>query len=421
LTVETSTVARWEAGISEPLPHKRPKLGRLLGLTAAQLESLLAEGDAPTAQPDRQEAISGDASLVYASSLRETLSKLNSLVCHDDNGGNVMGESRFAESASVEAILSWMVSAAEFDLGEIGASVSEHDVEEVETTTMTLDHLDRRFGGEYSRELAVKYLRSRVLPMLHGPCVAATRRDLFQATSVLCEFIGYIAYDGQRHGMAQRYFVQALRLAREAGSAAYGAFVLNTMSHQELYLDRPEQALLLARAAQRDETVAPVAAEAAMLEATAYSVLGNHSAGVDALSRAERFFERDTAIGERPYWSAHWDQAVFSSFAGAIWINLGDVEAAQPHLDVAWERSEGQVRRRVFAAGQLAKAALLEHDVERCAHYGMIAAEAASVAKSKRSQRVVRDMLKQLSKHRELQMVCELRDRVLELLPDEAS
>ena len=44
MNIETSTVARWEAGSSEPLPYKRPKLGRLLHLGRAELEALLREG-----------------------------------------------------------------------------------------------------------------------------------------------------------------------------------------------------------------------------------------------------------------------------------------------------------------------------------------------------------------------------------------
>ncbi len=46
LRVEPSTVGRWERGEAAPQPWFRPKLGRLLGLSMAELEALLAAGPA---------------------------------------------------------------------------------------------------------------------------------------------------------------------------------------------------------------------------------------------------------------------------------------------------------------------------------------------------------------------------------------
>jgi transcriptional regulator with XRE-family HTH domain len=48
--VDRRTIARWECGFSEPMPYLRPKLGRLLRLTAEALEALLVE-DLATAPP----------------------------------------------------------------------------------------------------------------------------------------------------------------------------------------------------------------------------------------------------------------------------------------------------------------------------------------------------------------------------------
>ncbi|GAA4537680.1 helix-turn-helix domain-containing protein [Amycolatopsis samaneae] len=44
LTVDPSTVNRWESGATEPQPHKRPKLAKLLRITPEQLEDLLRNG-----------------------------------------------------------------------------------------------------------------------------------------------------------------------------------------------------------------------------------------------------------------------------------------------------------------------------------------------------------------------------------------
>src|SRR5437763_14066517 len=41
LQVDPSTIRNWESGKTEPSPYKRPKLARLLGIAAAQLDALL--------------------------------------------------------------------------------------------------------------------------------------------------------------------------------------------------------------------------------------------------------------------------------------------------------------------------------------------------------------------------------------------
>jgi hypothetical protein len=115
----------------------------------------------------------------------------------------------------------------------------------------------------------------------------------------------------------------------------------------------------------------------------------------------------------------HWDESVFASFASSAWLDLGDRKAAEPYLQALWSGAGNQVRRQVFAAGQLARAALLEHDVEQSAHYGSMAAEAAAATGSKRSHRIVRDLLARLDGHQELQPVRELTDTVTALLPSE--
>ncbi|MFI5717803.1 hypothetical protein [Nocardia sp. NPDC051750] len=69
-------------------------------------------------------------------------------------------------------------------------------------------------------------------------------------TAELTKLAGWAAYDLAEHGLAQRYLIQALRMARAAGDAALGAEILAAMSHQATYVGRPGDAVDLARAAQ---------------------------------------------------------------------------------------------------------------------------------------------------------------------------
>jgi hypothetical protein len=277
-----------------------------------------------------------------------------------------------------------------------------------------LDKLDRQFAGKFGRNLAVTYLNKRAVPMLYRPCSDTVRRELFHSVSVLCEVIGYMAYDAQLHGIAQRYLIQSLRLAREAENVAYGSFVLATLSHQALYVGQPNHALTLAQGAEhnyRNGPISTVTTEAAMLQATAYSSIGDRSNCERSLSQAEALFDRQRG-DTLPYWASHWGDAVFASFVGECWIKLEQPRKAQPYLDLAWKESGGQVRRRVFAAGQLAKAAALEGDIERSIEYGTIALDAARIAGSKRSHRVVQEVIETLSRYSSVKTVQEFTGHV---------
>ena len=66
----------------------------------------------------------------------------------------------------------------------------------------------------------------------------------------LAQLVGWMAYDGEQHGLAQRYLIQALGLSRLAGDDGLGAEILAAMSQQAVYVARPGQAVDLARVAQ---------------------------------------------------------------------------------------------------------------------------------------------------------------------------
>ena len=66
----------------------------------------------------------------------------------------------------------------------------------------------------------VRYLEHEAEPMLRGRYGEATGRRLFAAAADLTRLAGWTSYDIGAHGLAQRYFVQALRLSQAAGDRA---------------------------------------------------------------------------------------------------------------------------------------------------------------------------------------------------------
>lgn len=151
--------------------------------------------------------------------------------------------------------------------------------------------LDHAYGGGHARQALVRYLEHEAEPMLRGSYGEALGRRLFASVADLTRLAGWTSYDIGAHGLAQRYFVQALRLAQAAGDRVYGGYVLVTMSRQAVYLGHGREAVQLARVAQQGVGTGAPAVVLALLhaaEARGHGVLGEARACTTALARAER-------------------------------------------------------------------------------------------------------------------------------------
>ena len=116
--------------------------------------------------------------------------------------------------------------------------------------THSLMDLDVHYGGGHVRQALLSFFRSEIVPLLRGRHPQPVRRELFSAAAETAEMLGFSAYDAGRHGAAQRYFAQGLRLAGEAADPVLGARLMSSLSHQANYLGQFGDALQLARAAQ---------------------------------------------------------------------------------------------------------------------------------------------------------------------------
>ena len=104
-------------------------------------------------------------------------------------------------------------------------------------------------------------------------------RELAGAAAELAQLAGWMAFDGEQHGLAQRYLTQALGLARLAADDALGAEILAAMSQQAVYVARPDQAIDLARVAQAS---ARTAGSAVLLAECHVAEAHGHAARNDA-------------------------------------------------------------------------------------------------------------------------------------------
>lgn len=395
-------ISAWESGERDASDPYRSLLCEAYGQSADQLG--LGGGT------DRARS---DIGLVYSASLNQAASALGDLSRFDEMKHTAVILGKYAPEALNAACLDWLFGNATMDLASEGKPVTAYDVDEVRAMTTTFDGLDRKFGGEHCRMMAVRYLRERVLPQVRAPKPEKVEREVFSATAVLCELVGWMAYDTSRHSLAQRYFTQALRFAEAAGDRAYASYVLTSMADQALYLGRPDQALRLAQVA-RDASLragAPVVlTEASVFEARAYAAQGDEAGCRAALSRAEESFGR-IAPQDGPDWAKHWGDVLFASHAGTCWIDLGRPKEARPLMQAVWDSGKDQARRRVYAASQLARVALLDGDIEEATVLGTTAVESAGGLTSHRSQQQLKQLRQRLVPHARHAAVKEFEQR----------
>lgn len=398
-------VSYWESGHRSP---SEPILSLLCEVYGATVYDL---GLSPN--PDQARS---DIGLVYSASLAEAVDTLSKLAVFDATRHTSVTNGTYSVDALNAACMDWLFSESRYE--NRASRVTSDDVAEVHATMQMFDGLDRTVGGDEQRLLAVHYIRDKLAPMLSRTSDDAIGRALFTEASALCEVVGWMAYDSERHGAAQRYFVQALRMAKEADQPAYGAYVLNTLSHQSLYLNRPDQALRFAQAARANAHVSAVpvvGTEATLLAAQAHARLGNASDCHNLITEAERMFDLVSATNT-PEWASHWTDAVFATFVGTCWINLGRPAEAYGPLKLAWDAAEGQPRRRVYSTGQLAKVAALNDDIEQAASLGLAAVDSSSRQASQRSLQVIREVDGQLKRYTKQPRVREFRERAHVLL-----
>ncbi|MFB6782221.1 regulator [Streptomyces sp. NPDC056352] len=300
-----------------------------------------------------------------------------------------------------------------------GQKVSRGDVAALRSVGELFRTLDNAYGGGHARQALVRYLEHEAEPMLRGTYGEATGRRLFSAAADLTRLAGWTSYDIAAHGLAQRYFVQALRLAQVAGDRAYGSYVLITMSRQAVYLGHGREAVQLARVAQQGiGSSAPPVVLALLhaVEARGHGVLGEARTCAASLARAERALETARPGDDVPYWARYFDEAQLADEFGHCHRDLQQYRAAAQHAERSLQlRAPGYARSRLFCRVVLASARLGLGELDQACLLGAEAAQQAAEMRSVRATEYVRDFERRLEPYRDAAAVRGYRDRVAAL------
>ncbi|MFE9863049.1 regulator [Streptomyces sp. NPDC005506] len=300
-----------------------------------------------------------------------------------------------------------------------GQKVSSGDIAALRSVGELFRTLDHTYGGGHARQALVRYLEHEAEPMLRGTYGEAIGRRLFSAAADLTRLAGWTSYDIAAHGLAQRYFVQALRLAQAAGDRVYGSYVLITMSRQAVYLGHGREAVQLARVAQQGVgSSAPPVVMALLhaVEARGHGVLGEARTCAASLARAEHALEAARPGDEVPHWGRYFDEAQLADEFGHCHRDLQQYRAAAQHAERSLQlRAPVYARSRLFCRVVLASARLGLGELDQACLLGAEAAQQAAEMRSVRATEYVTEFERRLEPYRDAAAVRGYRERVAAL------
>lgn len=246
-----------------------------------------------------------------------------------------------------------------------GRRVGRADIEELVEIGEQARHTDSRWGGASTGvSVVAACLRDVAAPMLKGTYTDQVGRELFGATAALGRLAGWAAFDSGEHALAQRHYVQALRMARASGDVNLGGYVLTCMGLQASLRGFHEDALDMVEAAlSTTRTVAPprVRAFFHLIEARVHARAHRPRAAGRALAASENLLNlAGERTGDDPVWIDFHTHARLAADAVEIHRDLG-----QPHLALEWNTRATMPTDRYARSYGLRLAVLASAHVQR--------------------------------------------------------
>ncbi|MEU5437820.1 transcriptional regulator [Streptomyces sp. NPDC020719] len=396
LRYDKTSVARWLRGQQ---PRGRAPgiiaeaLGRKLGRTVTIDEIGMANG----------KNLATGVGLQFSPTVLGAIEQVCELWRSDVGRRDFLTGSTVAASALVEPSRDWLITGADAQVARsAGQRVGVADVDAVRAMTEALVELDHRFGSGHVRPVVVHYLNSVVSGLLAGSYRETVGRQLFAAVARLTELAGYMAVDTGQPGLAQRYYIQALRLAQAAGDRGYGGYVLAaSMSHLAAQLGNPREIAQLARAAQEGSRGRVTPRAEAMFfaaEARGHALLGDARTCQTVAGRALAAMEAASAdSGDDPSWIAHFDHAYLSDELAHCHRDLGQPEAAARRAEESLAgHPETRARRRAIGLVLLATAQVQQREVELACATGTRAVDLLATLRTNRGADYLDDLQQRL-------------------------
>ncbi|MFI8964331.1 transcriptional regulator [Streptomyces sp. NPDC053493] len=299
---------------------------------------------------------------------------------------------------AVMPVWEWENPPEDVDVSRDGRTrVSAADVSMLTAARAHYEQMYRKAGGLATRARIVGFLNTETAPLLRGAYGDALGRRLHRATGGLVAVAGICAYDSDAQGLAQRYFHQALRLAKASGDRGFGAYVVALLVNQSLFTGEYRQAVAFAEAALRSagrEITAALAADLTAMQAKAYAHLGDGAAALACIRRAESEAER-ISPGSEPAETGYVQPGLVNVQVAEALLSLGELTAARAHAAAAVE-TPAHDRGRVHRLAMLCQIELRQGEPDRAARTAVEMTERARGMESRRLRdrlRLVREQL----------------------------
>ncbi|WP_328909149.1 transcriptional regulator [Streptomyces sp. NBC_00234] len=387
LRYEHTAVARWLKG-QRPRGHVPDLICDVLG---ARLQRSLALDDIGMGP-------AGGNTVVHGSTLPGFVEGATALWRSDEQQRpNVVTAPAVTGTTAVMPVWEWENPPEDADVSRPGpVRVSPADIVMLRAARAHYEQMYRKTGGVATRSRVVGFLNAETAPLLRGGYSDPVGRQLHRATGGLVAVAGICAYDSDAHGLAQRYFHQALRLAKASGDRGLGGYVIALLVNQSLFLAEYRRSVAFAEAALRaagTHITPALAADLYAMQAKAYAHLGDGSNARTCIRRAESEAER-ILPGREPEETGYVQPGLVNVQVAEALLGLGDLVGAREHAAAA-VRSPAHDRGQVHRLAMLTQIELLQGEADRAAR---TASEMAERARGMESRRL-RDRLRAVREH----------------------
>ncbi|MFJ5260455.1 MFS transporter [Streptomyces sp. NPDC088387] len=336
----------------------------------------------------------------------------------------------FAVSAYATPASRWLITPADSSVARdahltdgSGAplKVGHSDVLKLREAAEDARRWDSKYGGgDWRSSMVPECLRVEAAPLLLGCYSDEVGRALFGATAELTRLAGWMAFDTGQQEAAQRYYIQALRLARAAADVPLGGYVLASMSLQATYRGFGDEGVDLAQAAlerNRGLATARTMSFFRLVEARAHARAGDAQAAGAALKAAEGWLERSRDGDNDPSWLGFYSYDRFAADAAECYRDLKAPRQVRRFTEQALSKpTEEFVRSHGLRLVVSAVAELESGNLDAACEQGVRAVEVAGRISSARTTEYVKDLLHRLEPYGDEPRVVELRERARPLL-----
>ncbi|MBM4829989.1 sporulation protein [Actinospica acidiphila] len=336
----------------------------------------------------------------------------------------------FAVSAYATPASRWLITPADSSVArEVSPSegsgaplkVGHSDVQKLREAAEDARRWDSKYGGgDWRSSMVPECLRVEAAPLLLGSYSDDVGRSLFGAAAELTRLAGWMAFDTGQQEAAQRYYIQALRLARAAADVPLGGYVLASMSLQATYRGFGDEGVDLAQAAlerNRGLATARTLSFFRLVEARAHARAGDAQAAGAALKSSESWLERSRPGDSDPTWLGFYSYDRFAADAAECYRDLKAPRQVRRFTEQALSKpTEEFVRSHGLRLVVSAVAELESGNLDAACEQGVRAVEVAGRISSARTTEYVKDLLHRLEPYGDEPRVVELRERARPLL-----